>query len=493
MTVPFNSYVFVLAFLPVTVSAYFLLNKAKCNRIADLFLICASLVFYGYYNYIYALFLVASVLLNYLIAVLIRRERLNRRVLLIFGLLLNIGVLFTFKYYNFFVGSFNAVLGSSIRLLSILIPIGISFYTFQQISFIVDTYRDPDTVRYSLLEYAKYATFFPYILEGPIAYHHEIIPQFHKHGCRQINFDNLAKGLWLFAIGMGKKVIIADSLGLLVDDSFSHIGDLGSVKACFVMLSYTMQIYFDFSGYCDMAVGVAKMFNIDLPLNFNSPYKALNISDFWKRWHMTLTRFFTKYVYIPLGGNRRGSARTYLNMIVVFLVSGLWHGANWTFVLWGLAHGIASVLTRILEKRTNLLKSSDSIPKKLVCWGITFLFVNLTWVMFRADTVSDAMLFYKQLFSFNLMSIDASFRQLALTDGVKLIGKLVPVVGELIVNNWNGILLAIALVFSVGVKNEVGKIAQWRPSTVKMCIAAGILVYCALSFSGVASFLYWNF
>jgi D-alanyl-lipoteichoic acid acyltransferase DltB (MBOAT superfamily) len=199
------------------------------------------------------------------------------------------------------------------------------------------------------------------------------------------------------------------------------------------MLSYTLQIYFDFSGYCDMAAGIAKMFNIDLPLNFNSPYKALNISDFWKRWHMTLTRFFTKYVYIPLGGNRKGNIRTYVNMLIVFLVSGLWHGANWTFILWGAAHGFVSVLTRMTNKKK--LSDKTGFPK-LISWLFTFLFVNLAWVMFRADSVSEAVLFYRQIFSLKMIQLDDEFMALALTDGIKVICKFIPIIGSVILNNW---------------------------------------------------------
>lgn len=489
---PFNSYIFVLAFLPLTVIGYFLLNKVKVTCAADIFLFAASLVFYGYYNHSYVLFLVVSIVVNYLVATLIRVGKIHRKLLLICGFVFDLGVLIIFKYYNFFIGSLNSTFGTSIQLLNIMLPIGISFYTFQQISYIVDTYKNPGG-GYSLLEYAKYVSFFPYILEGPIAYHHEIIPQFQDINRRKIDYDNLAKGLWLFAIGMGKKVIIADSLGLLVDDSFAHIGNLGTVKACIVMLSYTMQIYFDFSGYCDMATGVAKMFNIDLPLNFNSPYKALSISDFWKRWHMTLTRFFTKYVYIPLGGNRQGDVRTYLNMLIVFLISGLWHGANWTFVLWGIAHGIASAVTRLLEKKTTLLKPSKSILKKVVFWCGTFLFVNLAWVMFRSDSVADAMLFYKQIFSFNMVAVDQQFIQLTLTDGVKLVGKLVPLIGEIIIGNWLWILLVVAVMFSIIINNEYVKIEEWKPNALKTCFVSIILVYCILSFSGISSFMYWNF
>lgn len=320
-----------------------------------------------------------------------------------------------------------------------------------------------------------------------------MIPQFRQDALRKLNYDNLAKGLWLFAVGMGKKVILADALGLLVDDSFRHIGDLGSIKAFIVMLSYTLQIYFDFSGYCDMATGVAKLFNLELPLNFNSPYRALNISDFWKRWHMTLTRFFTKYVYIPLGGNRRGEARTYLNMLLVFLVSGLWHGANWTFILWGAAHGLASVLTRALDRRTSLLDVSNSPVKKAVLWAGTFLFVNLTWVMFRADTVADGMLFYRQLFSGRFTPVDAAFQQLPLTAGVKLIGSYLPVIGDIVIKQWLWLLLLGGLGLSVLMPNETAKIESWKPNMIKSAFAAIILVYCILSFSGVSSFLYWNF
>ncbi len=490
---PFNSYIFTLAFLPITVTGFFLLNQIKLYRIADVFLIAASLVFYSWYHKSYGFFLLLSVFVNYLIAKLIKTRIKNRRILLLFGLAINIGALFVLKYYNFFITSVNGAVGSSLRTLNLVLPIGISFYTFQQIAYIADTYKNPDMGGCSVLEYVKYATFFPYILEGPIAYHHEMIPQFRNEALRKPDYDNLSKGIWLFAIGMGKKVIIADTLGLLVDDSFSHIGNLGTIMALLVMLSYTMQIYFDFSGYCDMAAGVAKMFNIDLPLNFNSPYKALNISDFWKRWHMTLTRFFTKYVYIPLGGNRKGETRTYLNMLVVFLVSGLWHGANWTFVLWGAAHGMASLLTRALDRHTSILDTSKSQVKKFVLWIFTFIFVNLAWVMFRADTVADALAFYSQIFSGNLVYDRTAINEVVTTDGIVLISRYVPVLGKFIKNYTLLILMCAAVMLSTVFSNETCKIGKWKPKIWKSFTIVAIMVYCILSFSGISSFIYWKF
>lgn len=490
---PFHSYIFTLAFLPITVTVFFLLNHSKRYTAADLFLIVASLCFYGYYNYSYVLFLLVSVGINYCIAKMMQTGKHNPKLYLLAGLVFNIGVLFLLKYYNFFAYSIHAATGMSLHKLNLILPIGISFYTFQQIAYLVDTYKNPNIGRYSVLEYTKYVTFFPYMIQGPIAYHHEIIPQFQEEKLRKLDYDNLAKGLWLFAIGMGKKVLLADLFGVLVDDSFANISGMGSFKAFIVMLSYTLQIYFDFSGYCDMATGVAKMFNVNLPLNFNSPYKALTISDFWKRWHITLTRFFTKYVYIPLGGNRKGEARTYLNILIVFLVSGLWHGANWTFIFWGMAHGTVYLLTRALEKHTNLLDTTKTPIKKGVLWSLNFLFVNLAWVMFRADSLEQGLLFYKELCSLNFIWIDQSFKELVMTDAIRTITKFLPFIGGKIVAYWLWLLLLGSLLLAILVPNETKKIENWKPSLAKMFFVVIILIYCILSFSEVTSFLYWEF
>lgn len=236
----------------------------------------------------------------------------------------------------------NAVFGSSFELKNIVLPLGISFFTFRQISYIVDSYRG-ETKGYTFWDYAFFVSFFPQLVAGPIVMYNEIIPKFRKPGNWHVVVENFSKGIYIFAIGLFKKVIIADRFGKAVTYGFGNIEILSSMEALVVSLSYTFQLYFDFSGYCDMASGIGYMFNIELPQNFNSPYNAKSIAEFWDRWHMSLTRFLRNYVYIPLGGNQRGKLRTYVNIMVVYLIGGIWHGANWTFILWGMLHGGLSV------------------------------------------------------------------------------------------------------------------------------------------------------
>lgn len=334
----FNSYIFVLAFLPIVVIGYFNLNYYRKDIYAKLFLIFASFVFYGYYNWIYLFIIVGSIVINYLLNqwMMIENRESWRRFAFLFAILINLGSLFYFKYVDFIIENLNHILHSNLSSLNIVLPLGISFFTFQQLSYIIDSYhRAKGIAHYHFHDYALFVTYFPQLIAGPIVTHDEMVPQFAEKSRKHFCAENFACGLYGFTLGLAKKVILADSFGSAVNKGLQDVGHLSCTTALFVMLAYTLQIYFDFSGYCDMATSIGKMMNIDITLNFNSPYKATSISEFWRRWHITLTRFFTHYVYIPLGGNRKGMIRTYLNIMIVFIISGLWHGANWTFVLWG--------------------------------------------------------------------------------------------------------------------------------------------------------------
>ncbi len=375
----FNSYIF-LAFLPITWAVYFLFNHFNKFRIAQVTLIVASFVFYGYGNYRLCLLLAFSITVNYLLHLGMMRERSSdgfRRFFLILGILINLGLLFYFKYFDFTLQNLNRFFGTDFVMRNIALPLGISFYTFQQISFIVDSYQRK-MEKYGFLDYSLFVSFFPQLIAGPIVLHQEIIPQFQNPEKRKVNYDNLLSGAEYFIMGFAKKVLLADSFARICDAGYENLSALNSLSAVCTILTFTLEIYFDFSGYCDMALGIGRFFNIYIPVNFNSPYKALNISDFWKRWHMTLTRFLTTYIYIPLGGSRRGMVRTYVNIMIVFTLSGLWHGADWTFVLWGMLHGVAMVIYRVGKK------AFDRLPAWFM-WLCTFLFVNAAWVFFRAD------------------------------------------------------------------------------------------------------------
>lgn len=379
----FNSYIFILFFLPVTLCLYYGLNHLGREKTAKVALIAMSLWFYAYFHIGYLAVILLSILVNYGIsrALLKTESPLGRKAFLWFGILGNLAVIFYFKYFNFFLENMNGLLHTSFVLKRILMPLGISFFTFQQISYLVDSYRG-ETKRYGLVDYALFVTFFPQLVAGPIVTHEEMMPQFLDPGRKRFSQEWLAKGLYLFSVGLAKKVLLADTLGKGADWGFSNPDALSAASTFVLSLLYVFQLYYDFSGYCDMACGIACMFHIDLPTNFNSPYQALSIGDFWKRWHMSLTRFLRKYIYFPLGGNRKGKIRMWLNILLVYLISGIWHGANWTFILWGGMHGIAQILYRIFGRLWGRLP-------KLFSWACTFLFVDMTFMLFRAASLRD--------------------------------------------------------------------------------------------------------
>lgn len=411
---------------------------------------------------------------------------------LVFGLALavNIGSLFFFKYFDFFISNVNAIFKTDIPFLRIALPLGISFFTFQQLSYIIDSYKcDNNIKKYNFIDYALFVTYFPKLLSGPIVTHDEMIPQLGDESRKKFNSDNFAKGLYAFALGLGMKVIIADSFSLLVNQAFTDVSNLGTVNAILVMLAYTFQIYFDFSGYSDMAIGIGKMMNIDIAINFNSPYKAIGIIDFWKRWHITLTRFFTKYIYIPLGGNRKGNVRTYVNIMIVFLVSGIWHGSNWTFIVWGLLHGVANVITRAIDKKTGWFSQNKNKVLKVFLWLLTFVFINLTWVIFRADSLGQAGEFFRQLVHFAGVKPDIELLKTMYVGGFELLGRFIPKFSIVTVVG----LFAFAFIASVFLKNTNERTLAFKPTYSKALLTTGLLFWCIMSFAGVSSFLYWNF
>lgn len=484
----FNSYIFILCFLPLALTGYFLFNHLKMYRAANMGLLLMSLWFYGYFNKYYLLIICVSILLNYGFSRVLVRGKLNRnlrKACVIVAIAANLGLLFYFKYFDFFIENVNAVFGASFSLRHVVLPLGISFFTFQQLSFVIDSYRG-ETGDYGFLEYAVFVAFFPQLVAGPIVLHGEIIPQFRRKENRHVDYGNLSRGVYIFAVGLFKKVILADTFGKAVAWGFSAVDSLGAMEALVVMLSYTFQIYFDFSGYCDMASGIAAMFNIRLPVNFNSPYKAVSIVDFWDRWHMTLTRFLREYLYFPLGGSRRGKLRTYVNIMAVFLASGLWHGANWTFILWGVIHGLGNVVTRAGR---NIW---DRFPKALR-WLATFLFVNVTWVLFRADSLGQAAAFLKRLAHFETRGIQEGLAAcFSLPELTYLSGKLrIAAVTSRIYGFDMWAFLAAAFVVLLCFKNCSE--TEFRPTAARAVYTVVLLVWSIMSLSGITTFLYFNF
>lgn len=395
----FSSYVFILAFLPIVLIVYFGLSRLKNNLYQRLFLIAASLFFYGYHSVQYLLLILASIAVNYILALQIQKNKNPlSKVWLTIGVLFNVALIGYFKYYDFFIENVNMIFNSHFTLKRLLLPLGISFFTFQQLSFLVSVYKREEVVE-RLRDYCLFVTFFPQLVAGPIVLYSEMVPQFKDETRRYFNPDNFSAGVYMFVLGLFKKLVIADTLSVWVDNGFGMSG-LGFAAAWVISLSYTLQIYFDFSGYSDMAVGLGKMFNIDIPFNFLSPYLSQNITEFWRRWHITLGHSLSTYVYRPLGGNRKGLFRTCLNLLVTFLVSGLWHGAAWTFILWGALHGAFSIADRIAGKKVSV------IPKPIRIF-VTFLIVNALWVLFRANGFSQALEIYKGMINFGYPGLEA--------------------------------------------------------------------------------------
>ncbi len=475
----FNSYIFLLAFLPVTLVVYFLLGKLPGrNPLGKIFLIAASFLFYGYNNPSYVPIIALSILVNYALSQLMLKSdrKAVRLPLMLLGLALNLGVLFYFKYYDFFAENLNAALKTDFVLHHLMLPLGISFFTFQQLSYVIDSYKKT-VPRYNIVDYALFVTFFPQLIAGPIVLHSEIVPQFADEKNRRFNFDNFAPGLYGFALGLFKKVVVADTFAGAVTAGFAAAGTLNTPEAWFVAIGYTLQLYFDFSGYCDMATGVGLMFNIKIPLNFNSPYKSLNIREFWQRWHMTLSRFLTNYIYFPLGGSRKGLVRTCINLMIVFLASGLWHGAGWLFLLWGLMHGAASVLYRLFRKRYDALHPA-------LQWLMTFVFVTVAWVFFRATSLNDALSIIRAM-----LIMDFGPLRSEITSAFALPGGLHP--------GYNGIYMmvwyAASLVACLGMRNAYEKTMSFKPTLLNAALTVILILYCTLCLSQVSVFLYFNF
>lgn len=481
----FNSSIFIFFFLPAALAGYFIINHFGKYTAGKYWLLAASLFFYGYFNPAYLGIIVFSILWNFLFGRYLSggkaqaASKRKRRGVLACGIVGNVLLLFFFKYFDFLLLNVNTFFGTDFVFMNLLLPLGISFFTFQQIAYLVDTYRG-DAGRVSLLDYSLFVSFFPKIIQGPIALYGDMVPQFNDPSRKHFNFESFSKGFMAFSFGLAKKVVLADSFGKIVTYGYTNTGSLTSLESLLVILGYTFQIYFDFSGYCDMAQGIGMMFHIDIPQNFNSPYKSLTILDFWKRWHITLTRFFTRYVYIPLGGSRKGNMRTYLNVMIIFLISGLWHGAGYTFLLWGLCHGLMSVVTRIFKKQV------DQIPKVLN-WLITFLFINATWVIFRADSVQQAGTVFSRLFSGGF------------SIGPELTETLSNIIPLSIVSNLSNILIAVGLLFlfafiaCVFMKNTDQRVTVFRPSFKTGLVTFILFVYSVLSMSGISTFLYVNF
>ena len=509
----FNSYIFVFLFFPICLLGYYGLMHVRKIETAKIFLIAMSLWFYGYFNVSYLLIMICSIGVNYMFHRALSRS--PQKAVMTLAVAANLGVLFYFKYFDFFLATINAVFGASVALRNILLPLGISFFTFQQISFVVDTYRG-EVRDCALVDYALFVSFFPQLIAGPIVNHSEMLPQFGQLGEKNVLWERIAEGFGLFILGLAKKVLIADTFGAAVDYGYANLALLGRIDAILVMVSYALQLYFDFSGYCDMARGIGKMLGIEIPVNFNSPYKAGNIIEFWKRWHMTLNRFFTKYVYIPLGGSRAGTARMYLNLMIVFLLSGLWHGAGWNFIVWGAMHGALYVLTRFWQKsvKPHLVRRDEGIAEldmtpmseknlgvrlrnafaALVSRLLLFVYVTVAWVYFRAADIAQAnrMLYIAVKGPVQKISADlaACFQVDEFWYVIKVL-RLDNMAYSRYILLW--VILAAGIYLSMIGRNAVQRMEHTKYTTVSAAVIAVLTLWCVLSFSEVSTFLYFNF
>ncbi len=397
MGVLFNSYVFILCFLPLTLIGFRLLLRYRKGRLSIGMLVAASLLYYGWWNPAYLPLLLFSILTNFLLGIRLSSEReRGKKVVLGAGVLLNLGLLGFFKYTNFAVDSAAAMLGTHFAdFPTIVLPLAISFFTFQQIAYLVDSRRGL-TREYRFLDYCLFVTFFPQLIAGPIVHHGEMLPQFSNHSNRPSGHADLPVGFTIFTIGLFKKVVLADQVALFANPVFDSAfdGSWPTMNAAWVgALAYTLELYLDFSGYSDMAIGLGRMFGIRLPVNFHSPYKAMNIIDFWRRWHITLSRFLREYLYFPLGGNRKGSTRRYVNLMITMLLGGLWHGAGWTFVVWGALHGFYLVVNHLFQhvrSRFGLNENWGGVVFRVFAVLLTFLCVVAGWVVFRSESFASA-------------------------------------------------------------------------------------------------------
>lgn len=471
----FNSFVFIFAFLPIVFFIYFFLNKLKLVIASKVWLVAGSLFFYSWWNINYLPLILASLFFNYAVGTALGRDSLsmNKKLVLTIGIILNVSLLGYFKYADFFISNVNAVFATNIDLLKLALPLAISFFTFQQIAYLVDAYNK-ETKEYDFLNYALFVTFFPQLIAGPIVHHKEMMPQFANLKNQMINHKNISLGIFIFSIGLFKKIIIADTFAIWATRGFDEAESLMLIESWVTSLAYTFQLYFDFSGYTDMAIGAALLFNIALPMNFNSPYKALDIQDFWRRWHITLSRFLTRYIYIPLGGNRKGEIRTYVNVLAIFLISGLWHGAGWTFIFWGFLHGVAAVISRYW-------KTFNIRLNKIVAWFITFNFVNVAWVFFRATTWEDAIKVLRGMFGFNGVELPQYH------GGLEVLFS-----GDFVTMNMVLVVMA-GLIISVFFKNSITLTERFRPNLANMLFTAALFVYCVINLNKISEFLYFNF
>lgn len=518
----FNSVEFIFGFLPVTFALFFLLARAS-HRLAALWLTIASLFFYGWWDARYLWLLGSSIGGNFLFGSAIARatsatNSFRARALLIFAISANLLLLGYYKYANFFVSTLAYLDVAQAQFAQVILPLGISFFTFTQVAFLVDAYHGR-VKEYDPVHYTLFVTYFPHLIAGPVLHHKEMMPQFSQASTYSIRAENVAVGSTIFLIGLFKKTVLADGVAPYATPAFSAAKQgemLSFFEAWSGALAYTLQLYFDFSGYSDMAIGLSRLFGVQLPLNFNSPYRAVNIIDFWRRWHMTLSRFLRDYLYVPLGGNRQGAARRYLNLFITMVLGGLWHGAGWTFVAWGALHGAYLMVNHgwiAFRRRIGLSSAKSTVWGRFSARCLTLLAVIVGWVFFRAESFEAATRMLAGMFGFNGVSLPAAILgamgslgallrdfgvREALGGGMRFVSSYLWIIGAgaiaLFAPNTQQLLDRFSPALDHVPSNEGGRfMVRWQP-TMKWSIAVGLVgAIGLLSMSRVSEFLYFQF
>lgn len=468
----FNSYSFILAFLPITLVGYFFianfagkLSYEMAKTAASMWMVVMSLMFYSYWDINNLPILLGSIIFNYFIGYFLTNK--PKKIVLCSGILVNLGLLIYYKYINFFLDNISIFTGFEYTICNIVLPLGISFFTFTQIAFLVDVYKG-ETKNYNFVTYCEFVTIFPHLIAGPILDHKKMLPQFIDKANYVVNYENISLGLVLFSIGLFKKVVIADQLSPWVADVFTCTSALTFLEAWAGALSYTYQLYFDFSAYSEMAVGLGMMFNFSIPINFNSPYQARSVIDFWHRWHISLGNWVRSYIYIPLGGNRLGSIRKMVNLFCSMLIIGLWHGAGWTFVAWGGIHGVLLIINHLWRK-TNI------VMPKIINWGMTFIAVMVCWVFFRAESFSVAIKMICAMTDIGSFSVIADDWQLSDSMSKVFI--------------WLAVLTLIVLFM----KNPIVLVRNFKPNNKWLLLVVVMLFYSIMRITLFSEFLYFQF
>ena len=474
----FNSVEFLLIFLPLVLAGFYIILKYNSN-LTQWFLIFASMAFYSYWDIRYLPLLAGSIGVNYLFGnYLIRKPS---RKLLVTSIVFNLGLLVFFKYTDFIIETVNTLQNQQFDLMHIALPLAISFFTFQQIAYLVDCYSQKIEKEYGFSNYALFVCYFPQLIAGPIVHHKEMVSQFKKIGSGyRVDAELIAKGLILLLVGLFKKVVIADSIAPYVDPAFSNVASLSIYDAWTAMLGFTLELYFDFSAYCEIAMGLGLLFGIKLPINFLSPYKAVSIQDFWRRWHITLGEFLKRYLYIPLGGSNNSAFRTVSALSVTMLLGGLWHGASWHYFVWGILHGFMLSVYFIWRQ------TSYQLPPA-VARLITFTCVMLAWVMFRADSYNDAINYYGTLFGVNGVVIPPLYQ------GISEYSNLVSVAFSPFFNGHEIWLLLVLTVFTLRHRNIHEVIEKIKPNNKLTAIMVTLVAVITLNLGTKSTFMYFQF